>query len=74
MNGLLVCAEIFRVILSHIHLSSGKVSSEAEMGHVPNFEILVHLKWDDPLLGLMVLTQSAWREAKGPPFVYFALY
>ena len=27
-------------------LSSGKVSSESEMGHVPTFEILVHLTWN----------------------------
>ena len=34
MNRLLVCAEILRIILSHIYLSSGKVSSKSEMGHV----------------------------------------
>ena len=49
-NRLLVCAEIFRIVLSHIYLSSGKVSSEAEIGYVPNFEILVHLTWNDPIV------------------------
>ena len=28
----------------------GKASSESEMGHVPNFEILVHLTWNDPIV------------------------
>ena len=49
MNKLSVCAAIFRIILSHMYLSSGKVSSESEMGHVPPFEILVHLTWYDPI-------------------------
>ena len=48
MNGLSVCVEIFRIILSHIHLSSEKVSSKSEIGHVPTFENLVHLTWNDP--------------------------
>ena len=48
LSGLSVCAEIFRIILSHIYLSPGKVLSESEMGHVPDFEILVHLTWNDP--------------------------
>ena len=39
---------IFRIILSHIHLSSEKVSSKSEIGHVPTFENLVHLTWNDP--------------------------
>ena len=55
-NELSVCAEIFRIILSHIYFSSGKVSSESEIGHVPNFEILVHLTWNDPCLSL----RPAW--------------
>ena len=44
-----VCAEIFNIIWSHIYLSSGKVSSESEMGHVPTFENLIHLTWNDPI-------------------------
>ena len=34
--------------ISHIYLSSGKVSSKSEMGHVPTFKILVQLSWNDP--------------------------
>ena len=49
MNGLSACAEIFRIFLYHIYLSSGKVSLESEMGYVPTFEILVHLTWSDPI-------------------------
>ena len=50
LTELSVCAEIFRIILSHMYLSSGKVSSDSEIGHVPNFEILVNLTWNDPCL------------------------
>ena len=49
MNGLSACAEIFRIFLYHIYLSSGKVSLESEMGYVPTFENLVHLTWNDPI-------------------------
>ena len=35
--------------LSPIYLSSGKVSSESDIGYVPTFEILVHLTWNDPI-------------------------
>ena len=38
------------MILPHIYLSSGKGLSESEMGHLPTFEILVHLTWNDPEL------------------------
>ena len=34
MNKSSVCAEILRIILSHIYLSSGKFSSRTELGHV----------------------------------------
>ena len=34
LNKFSVCAEIFRVILSHIYLSSGEVSSRSELVHV----------------------------------------
>ena len=57
MNELLVCAEIFRIILSPIYLSSGKGSSESEMGHVPTFETMVHLTWNDPLISYFLDTQ-----------------
>ena len=32
-----------------MYLSSGKVSSEPEMGQVPTFEVLVYLTWNDPV-------------------------
>ena len=50
MNELSGCTKIFRITLSNTYLSAGKVSSESEIGHVPNFEILVHLTWNDPVL------------------------
>ena len=34
LKKLSVCAEIFRMILSYVYISSGKVSSKSEMGHV----------------------------------------
>ena len=39
MNGLSVCTEIFRIILSHIHFSSGEVLSEYWMGHALTFDL-----------------------------------
>ena len=33
--------------MSQIYLLSGKVSSKSEMGHVPTFDILVQLTWND---------------------------
>ena len=45
-----VYAEIFRIILSHKYLTSRKVSSKYKIGHVPTFEVLVPLTWNDPII------------------------
>ena len=43
----IVCPEIFRIILSDIYLSSRKVSSESEMGHVhiPTLKCPFDMEW-----------------------------
>ena len=48
--------------ISHIYLSSGKVSSKSEMGHVPTFKILVQLSWNDPFKYKMQRFLQFWGE------------
>ena len=51
----------FQDNLSHIYLSSGKVSSKSEMSHVPTFETLVYLIWNDPILSSFCLSRFYLR-------------